>query len=225
MSDSSRIARLPLFPLSQVVLFPHGRVPLHIFEQRYRRMAADVLEGERRIGMVAVPPEHGEAMSGDPPVYPVGCAGLITHVEPLRDGRYNIVLRGWRRFRILREAPRAADRPYRIAEVELLDERLEAQEAPRVAALRARLLELFGSLVRQSSEPLQLEQLTARLAELDDPAFTDGLCQALVFSTPERQSLLEEERVAERLARLTELVRFRLAELGSAGPPGSPTVH
>src|SRR6266581_2066741 len=94
---------LPLFPLPNVVLFPNVFLPLHIFEPRYRKMVADAVASDRLIGMVLL--RHGweQDYQGRPPVYPIGCSGLITHVERLADGRYNIVLRGIERFRILQE--------------------------------------------------------------------------------------------------------------------------
>ena len=94
---------LPLFPLPTVVLFPNIFLPLHVFEPRYREMVADALAGDRMIGMVLLRPGWEHEYEGAPPVYPVGCSGVITHFERLSDGRYNIVLRGLARFRILRE--------------------------------------------------------------------------------------------------------------------------
>ena len=94
---------LPLFPLPTVVLFPNVFLPLHIFEPRYREMVADALAGDRMIGMVLLRPGWEHDYEGRPAVYPIGCSGVITHVERLPDGRYNIVLRGIERFRILEE--------------------------------------------------------------------------------------------------------------------------
>src|SRR5262249_30357040 len=94
---------LPLFPLPNVVLFPNVFLPLHIFEPRYREMVADALATDRLIGMVLLRPGWERDYEGRPPVYPVGCSGVITHAERLADGRYNIVLRGVERFRILEE--------------------------------------------------------------------------------------------------------------------------
>src|SRR5688572_7422758 len=112
---------IPLFPLPNVVLFPNVFLPLHIFEPRYRQMVADALEGDRIIGMVLLRPGWEADYEGRPPVYPIGCAGLITHAEPLADGRYNIVLRGLEKFRIVQEE---AARGYRVAQVEALLEGL-----------------------------------------------------------------------------------------------------
>src|SRR5437588_739379 len=85
---------LPLFPLPNVVLFPNVFLPLHIFEPRYREMVGDALAGDRMIGMVLLKPGWERDYEGQPPVYPIGSSGLITHAERLSDSRYNIVLRG-----------------------------------------------------------------------------------------------------------------------------------
>src|SRR5687768_14710148 len=105
---------LPIFPLPNVVLFPNVFLPLHIFEPRYRQMVGDALAGERMIGMVLLQP-GANADEGAPAVYDVGCAGLITHVERLADGRYNIVLRGLERFRVVGEEQPSSNILYRRA--------------------------------------------------------------------------------------------------------------
>ena len=94
---------LPLFPLPNVVLFPNVFLPLHIFEARYRDMVADAVASDRMIGMVLLRPGWESDYDGRPPVFPVGCSGVVTHVERLPDGRYNLVLRGLERFQILEE--------------------------------------------------------------------------------------------------------------------------
>src|SRR5216110_384338 len=94
---------LPLFPLPNVVLFPGVFLPLHIFEPRYREMVADTLDGDRMIGMVLLRPGWDRDYEGRPPVFPIGCTGVITHVERLNDGKFNIVLRGIERFRVVEE--------------------------------------------------------------------------------------------------------------------------
>src|SRR5829696_5325599 len=97
---------LPIFPLPNVVLFPNVFLPLHIFETRYRQMVTDALSGDRLIGMTLLQPGYETEYENAPAVYDVGCAGLITHVERLNDGCFNLVLRGFERFRIIgEEAP------------------------------------------------------------------------------------------------------------------------
>src|SRR5262245_7550066 len=144
MPDPVRVA---LFPLSSVVLFPRVRTPLHIFEPRYRQMAEHALAGERWIGMVTVPPEHVRGLAGDPPVYPIGCAGLISQAQRLPDGRFHIMLDGAFRFRILEEVPRSGERLYRVARVERLADTYDDADRERVRALRGRVLELVRSLL------------------------------------------------------------------------------
>src|SRR3954452_5610705 len=110
---------LPLFPLRTVVLFPNVFLPLHIFEPRYREMVADAVASDRMIGMVLLRPGWERDYEGRPPVYPVGCSGVVPHAERLADGRYTLVLRGLERFRIVDEDH---DRSYRRAVIEPLPE-------------------------------------------------------------------------------------------------------
>ena len=114
-------ATIPVFPLPNVVLFPNVFLPLHIFEARYRAMVTDALTGDRIIGMVLLQPGYEAEYEGRPPVFQIGCAGVITHANPLADGRFNIVLRGLERFRITGED---ADKPYRVAQVEGIPEEI-----------------------------------------------------------------------------------------------------
>lgn len=106
--------RAPLFPLSNVVLFPHALLPLHIFEPRYRQMTADALAGESLIAMALLK----SIPDTPPPIYDVVGLGRIVAHERLPDGRYHLVLRGVARARIQREIP--TDKLYRIAELDLL---------------------------------------------------------------------------------------------------------
>ena len=108
---------LPLFPLPNVVLFPGVLLPLHIFEPRYRALTADVLDSDRRLGMVLLQPGWEPDYDGKPPIFPIGCSGVIVHAARLEDGRYNILLRGLDRFRIVTEDHAL---PYRRATVEIL---------------------------------------------------------------------------------------------------------
>ena len=108
MSDRPGVAALcetlPIFPLTGVLLLPRGRLPLNIFEPRYLAMTRDALAGERLIGMVQ-PSDPQQPASGNPPVYPTGCAGRITWFTETEDGRYLITLTGLSRFRIREELP------------------------------------------------------------------------------------------------------------------------
>ena len=143
---------IPIFPLPDVVLFPNVSQPLHIFEPRYRAMVADALQGDRIIGMVLLQPGYEADYEGRPPVYPIGGAGVITEVEELPDGRFNILLRGLARFRITSEDQ---SRSYRLAHVQEMPEP-PADEDERLALReqRQRLEDVAAAFIRGSgAEP------------------------------------------------------------------------
>ena len=88
-----------LFPLPNLVLFPHVMQPLHVFEPRYRQMTADALAGDRLIALVLLRPGWEADYEGRPPVFPVACLGHVVADKQLPDGRYNLLLRGLSRLR------------------------------------------------------------------------------------------------------------------------------
>jgi len=209
--------RIAIFPLSTVVLFPGVDTPLHLFEPRYRQMAADVIAGDRRIGMVAVPPEHAAGMPADPPVYPVGCMGRVARHRLRPDGRYDIVLSGERRFRIVSEPAAPAGRLYRMAEVAWLEDALPEAARPRVAALRRAITAHVRELVARTRPEPPARIAEELLPDAPDALFVNTLCNALAFAPPEKQGLLEAEDVAQRFERLEGLLAFRLAERARPG--------
>ena len=107
-----------LFPLPNLVLFPHVLQPLHIFEPRYRQMTADALADDRLVALALLRPGWQNDYEGRPPLYPVACLGKIVADQALDDGRYNLLLRGLSRVRIDHEVP--TGKLYRSAGVELL---------------------------------------------------------------------------------------------------------
>ena len=192
---------LPIFPLPNVVLFPHVFLPLHIFESRYRAMVADALEGDRMIGMVLLRPGWEGEYEGRPPVYPIGCAGLITHHEPLPDGRSNIVLRGVSKFRVLGEQD---DRLYRVAEIESIDEQLVSQDRDEIRAARRRLEAL---LVPRP----QGRESDARIpSAMSDEDLVNALAQYMELDPLEKQALLEREGLLARSRSLIELLEMKM---------------
>jgi Lon protease-like protein len=206
---------LPIFPLPNVVLFPGVFLPLHIFEPRYREMVADALASDRMIGMVLLRPGWQHQYEGRPPVYPVGCSGVITHVETLPDGRYNIVLRGVERFRILEEDD---SRSYRRAIVESAPDgpgtgddqaavrrqrtKLEALLAPAIErSLSAEgRLEGVGGAGRDSTLP----------ATMADEDLVNALAQYLDLEPLEKQALLEQRNLRGRAESLVELLEMKI---------------
>jgi Lon protease-like protein len=217
--------RLALFPLANVVLFPRVQTPLHLFEPRYRQMAEHVLAGGRTLGMVTVPPEHAAAMKGDPPVYAVGCAGVITQSQRQPDGRYNIVLEGTHRFRIEHEIERTEGRLYRVAAVEWLEDVFDPADAERIAELRAHLIRLVSDFAKHSRAAKGVEISESLFEELDDVTFVNSLSNAFAFAPEEKQGLLETDDVARRFERLEALLSFRLAEITTPGAPRSDVLH
>jgi Lon protease-like protein len=194
-------ASIPLFPLPNVVLFPNVFLPLHIFEPRYRRMVQDALSGDRIIGMVLLRPGWEGNYEGKPAVYPIGCAGLITHAEPLPDGRYNIVLRGLEKFRILSEDH---SREYRLAHVDTLMEPLADGERATIRAERRRLEAL---LVPQPDGRGADPKVPPTMADED---LVNALAQYMELEPVEKQALLEREGLLARCRALIELLEMKV---------------
>ncbi len=192
---------LPLFPLPNVVLFPNVCLPLHIFEPRYREMTADALDGDRIIGMVLLRPGWEGNYEGRPPIYDIGCAGLVTHAEKLDDGRYNVVLRGMEKFRVVRED---SQRSYRRAEVQAIDEPLTEANRDVMRAERRRL------------ETLLVPQPQGRGADpkmppsMPDEELVNALAQYLDLEVVEKQALLERDGLLNRCRSLIELLEMKV---------------
>jgi Lon protease-like protein len=203
---------IPLFPLPNVVLFPNVFLPLHIFEPRYRQMVNDALGGERMIGMVLLQPGYEQEYEGSPAVYEVGCAGLITHVERLSDGRFNIVLRGLERFRIVGEEPAAANVLYRRALVAPLAEAAVADRGDSLKSARQKLEALLAPLFSGTLAARGLPQ------QMPDDELINALAQYLELEPIEKQALLERDGALARCQSLVELLEMKaLMERGMGG--------
>jgi Lon protease-like protein len=188
---------LPLFPLPNVVLFPGVPLPLHIFEPRYRAMVADALDADRRIGMVLLKPGWEGDYDARPPIYPIGCSGVIVHDTKLDDGRYNIVLHGLDRVRVITEDH---ERPYRRAVVETMpDPPPRAEDQRDVRELRVRL----QTLVEIDLSP------DRPLAHAPDGDFIHALAHALDLEPVEKQALLECDTLRRRAQALVDLLDMR----------------
>jgi Lon protease-like protein len=191
---------IPVFPLPNVVLFPNVFLPLHIFEPRYRRMVDDALRGDRIVGMVLLRPGWQSDYEGRPPVYPIGCAGVITHAERLSDGRFNIVLRGMEKFRIRGED---SAQPYRVAQVEPVPEPAVAGLRDAMQVQRRRLEEL---LIPQLDGPHDRRMPTS----MPDEDLVNALAQYLEFEPVEKQALLERDGLLDRCRSLIELLEMKV---------------
>jgi Lon protease-like protein len=204
---------IPLFPLPNVVLFPNVFLPLHVFEERYRVMVSDALAGDRIIGMSLLQPGYQTDYEGRPPVYPIGCAGVITHSERLADGRFDIVLRGLERFRITGED---ASKPYRLAHIEPLPDQLTPDDRPALSRERQRLeAVLVAAIERMGAEP----RFPPAISDAD---LVNALAQYLDLQPIERQALLERNGTLARCRALIELLEMKmLAPRWTGGDGGS----
>jgi Lon protease-like protein len=192
---------LPIFPLPNVVLFPNVSLPLHVFEPRYREMVADALDGDRLIGMVLLRPGWEADYQGRPPVYPIGCAGVITHHDRMADGRYNIVLRGLEKFRITGEN---AIHVYRVANVESLHEPLAESEREEIRAARSRLERLLVPQPRGRGANTKIPPA------MNDEDLVNTLAQYMELEPLEKQALLEREGLLARCRSLIELLEMKM---------------
>jgi Lon protease-like protein len=218
-------SEIAIFPLSNVVLFPRISTPLHLFEPRYRQLAREVLAGDRRIGMTVVRPEFSDDMAGNPPLYPVGCAGRITEHERMPDGRYNLVLLGEQRFRIFEEASGPKERLYRVARVRWLDDEYPDGAHEQVARLRAHIVENVGVLARETQPDTAASLDPELFAGVDDETLVNLLCNAFAMPVEDKQALLEANVVADRYARLASLLSFQRAELSGSDQSDRERMH
>ncbi len=190
---------IPIFPLPNVVLFPSVFLPLHIFEPRYRQMLADALRGDRIIGIVLLKGGRDD-IEEPPPIYPIGCAGLISHAETLQDGRSNIILRGMLRFRVVEEE---GDREYRLAQVEPLHEAASDAIRAEVRQARTQLQTLLAGRLEAAGGEAMVP------GDMADGDLVNTLAQYLDFDPLEKQALLESDDVASRSRALIELIELR----------------
>ena len=186
--------RLSIFPLPGAILFPGLQLPLHIFEPRYRAMVSDALARDRRIAMI-----QPQGQADNSALYHIGCVGKIGDVEALDDGRFNIVLEGEYRFRLIGErdvttAFRQIDAE-QIAEPE--DEALSAVERAGFEQEARRFAQMQGYSVDWNS-----------VERLDDVTLINGVSQIAPFDPAAKQALLEASDVHERCELLIQLMQF-----------------
>lgn len=187
-------SRISIFPLPGAVLYPGLQLPLHIFEPRYRAMISDALARDRRIGMIQPQRSHEGA-----PLYAIGCLGRIDEVEALEDGRYNIILQGEARFRILRELD--VTTPFRQVEAELLEEPAGQHLA---AVERAGFEREARAFANAQGYSVDWESVT----RLDDISLINGVSQIVPFDPASKQALLETPDLSSRCELLVQLMQF-----------------
>jgi Lon protease-like protein len=192
-------------------MFPDVAAPLHIFEPRYREMVADASQADGIIGMTMLKGDWERDYHAFPDLFAIGCAGRIGALTRLADGRYNLMLEGFKTFRIVREL---RDRAYRTAEVEWLPDAIEGVGAVALDALR----ELFVSFL--GGQSAELWQSLVEQRGLQGAALINFICFHLDVAPIEKQTLLEAG--ALRANCLADVLTFKLEER-KLGPtkPGS----
>lgn len=203
-----------LFPLPNLVLYPHVMQPLHIFEGRYREMLEDALAGDRLITMAVLEPGWETDYESRPPISPFACLGKVVTHHRLDDGRYNVLLLGVQRIRILQELDPL--RSFRQAHVELLDDCYDFASDCQCQRIQEELVAAFrGHLPCACELPEQLESMLS--GEISLGALTDLAAYTLPLCGEVKLNLLGEccvRRRAEILLR--EVKRLAGAKPGKA---------
>jgi ATP-dependent Lon protease len=202
-----------LFPLPNFVLFPRVAQPLHIFEPRYRQLMADALDSDRLITMALLQPDWEQGDQKRPPIHEVVCIGRVLNEQRQEDGRYNFLLHGLARARIVNEHD--SETPYRMATVELIED---------VPAVEVEAVQLRSDMAEAASpffggHPGATEQFR-RL--IDSPITLGGLCDVFAFALPVdlegKQRLLAEPDVVTRARLLLTLLEDAPRPAGQPSP-------
>jgi Lon protease-like protein len=200
LMDFHGVARL--FPLPNLVLFPHVVQPLHIFEPRYAELVTDALAEDRLIASVLLKPGWEELYAGKPPVHRVACLGKVIAEQKLPDGRFNILLRGMKRLRLKRE--KDSDKMYRIVHADMLDD-----NPPEAVELSKELRKHLAESLLPRFKPAggSLDQIKGLFqSEMPLGSLCDVLSFALPFPSEMKQSLLEQLDVTKRVRQLINLI-------------------
>jgi Lon protease-like protein len=202
------VMRVPIFPLPNVVFFPRTLLPLHIFEERYRTMTREALSGARQIAIVLLREGWQSSYEGNPAVHDIACLGNIETSEELADGEFNIVLSGISRVRLLREVQ---DSPYRIAEVELLEDRPWTEEAVEVVRRRNHIAGLFTRFTELvTNGKYRAPEL---VPQLNFEAMVHLVATSVDLPVEQKQALLELDDVRQRCDRLIPVLQRQLEAL------------
>ena len=192
------LTRMSIFPLSGALLFPGLRLPLHIFEPRYRALVSDAMARDRKIAILQ--PQPGTGSDDTPPsLFQIGCVGKIDQVEALDDGRYNLILEGMSRFRMIRELD--VTTPFRQIEAELIEDEVD----PVLASVMRAALEQES---RRYADAQGYAVDWNSVSQLDDEALVNGIAQIAPFDSASKQALIEANSLSDRADLLIQLMQF-----------------
>ncbi len=200
--------QIPIFPLPNVVFFPKTFLPLHIFEPRYRKMIEDAKLNENLIGMALLKEGWEKQYYGDPDVHEIACVGKIQHIEKTEDGKYNILLYGLSRAKIMKFVQA---KPYRMAQVKHLKDIAFDHDGFNEGYETEIFLDLVQNYLREMGVE-NLEEII-KLHSHSLESIMNQVASALDFSTQQKQELLRIDTLEYRYDRLKELLREQLKVL------------
>ncbi|MFK8114766.1 MAG: LON peptidase substrate-binding domain-containing protein [Rubripirellula sp.] len=205
-----------LFPLPELVVFPHAMQPLHIFEPRYCEMLTESLAADRLIGMSTLTGGIPASTKEHSPIASTVCIGKIISHSEVDGDKHNILLVGTQRAKIVRELD--AGRPFRIAKVEVMEDIYPPAGAGRRRLLKAKLLEAFSDIIPTTATVQKnLHELMA--GQMGLGPITDIISYTLPFAVESKLRLLAEANVDARAQELIELLKSGNIQLHSVASP------
>jgi len=200
-----------VFPLPGALLLPRGKLPLNIFEPRYKAMVEDALGAGRMFAMIQPDPTQPEVASG-PGLFHVGCLGRLSSFSETEDGRFLITLTGVARFRVAQEL--AMRNGYRRVRADYGPYRADLDLAPRTLGLDR---EAFLAALKAYFSQRGVDANWDAIHRMDDDTLVVTLGMACPFEPAEKQALLEAATEADRAA-----ILLALLQMGAAGPDLPP---
>jgi len=197
MPATGTLQRLSIFPLGGALLFPRAHLPLHIFEPRYRALVEDALARDRRISMI-----QPKGLGDPPPLFDVGCVGHIREFERLDDGRFNIVLEGITRFRLVRELDVKTDFRQVEGDISGFPDAEEPEAMPSI--VRAEI----EREARRFADSRNVVVDWTGVSRLDDETLVNAICAIAPFDAASKQALLEALTLRDRADLLAQFLAF-----------------
>jgi uncharacterized protein len=199
---------VPLFPLPNVVLFPKTPMPLYIFEERYRTMVREVLAGGKELVIALMRAGHESNYATASAVHEIACLGKIETYEELEDGKYNIVVAGIERVRIVREIQHS---PYRLAEVETLEDAPYDERSDDVLKRHNQIAGLFARFTELATGMKQ--HVLELMPQLDFESLVNMVAMTLNMDIEQKQALLELNETLQRCDVLIPVLQQQLETL------------
>jgi Lon protease-like protein len=199
---------VPLFPLPNVVLFPKTPMPLYIFEERYRTMIRETLAGDGELVIALLRAGSEANYANVSAVHEIACLGRIETYEELEDGKYNIVVVGVHRVRIIREVQHS---PYQLVEVEKIEDSEYNEPSEEIVARHNQLGGLFAKFTELATGVKQ--NALELMPQLDFESLVNMVAMTLNLAIDQKQSLLEISELSKRCDALIPVLQQQLETL------------